>query len=63
MYGLCEQQCSTYFGRVICTCWAGYTFNKTRHELGLGPACQDRWDGVVDSVLIMTSLVGDSSEL
>ena len=27
-YGLCEQQCSTYFGRVICTCFAGYNFNK-----------------------------------
>jgi hypothetical protein len=27
-YGLCEQRCSTYFGRVICTCYTGYTFNK-----------------------------------
>ena len=27
-YGLCEQQCSVYFGRVICTCYTGYIFNK-----------------------------------
>ena len=33
-YGLCEQHCSLYFGRVICTCHAGYTFNKTRLQLG-----------------------------
>merc|ERR1719427_382682 len=41
-YGLCEQQCSTYFGRVICTCSTGYTFNKTRHQLGLVPTCLDK---------------------
>jgi len=41
-YALCEQQCSTYFGRVICTCSTGYTFNKTRHQLGLVPTCLDK---------------------
>ena len=40
-YGLCEQHCSTYFGRVVCTCFSGYTFNKTRHQIGLLPTCQD----------------------
>ena len=34
-YGLCEQQCSTYFGRVICTCFAGYNFNKVIFRLSL----------------------------
>jgi len=41
-YGLCEQQCSTYFGRVICTCFAGYNFNKTRLSLGISPTCEDK---------------------
>ena len=48
-YGLCEQKCSTYFGRVICTCFAGFSFNKTRHALGLGPACEDRDECVEDN--------------
>merc|ERR1711936_1297036 len=41
-YGLCEQQCSTYFGRVICTCFAGFNFNKTRLSLGIRPTCEDK---------------------
>jgi hypothetical protein len=28
---LCEQRCSVYFGRVICTCYAGYKFNREKH--------------------------------
>jgi len=40
-YGLCEQQCSMFFGRVVCTCFKGYEFNKTKHGLGILPACQD----------------------
>jgi len=40
-YGLCEQVCSLYFGRVICTCYQGYQFNKTKHSLGLEPTCED----------------------
>jgi len=40
-YGLCEQKCSIYFGRVICTCYTGYRFNKTRLTLGLSHTCQD----------------------
>ena len=27
---------------MICTCYSGYSFNKTRHALGLRPACEDR---------------------
>ena len=41
-YGMCEQQCSTYFGRVLCTCFTGYLFNKTRLQLGLVPTCLDK---------------------
>lgn len=39
---MCEQQCSTYFGRVLCTCFNGYLFNKTRLQLGLVPTCLDK---------------------
>jgi hypothetical protein len=39
---MCEQQCSTYFGRVLCTCHTGYVFNKTRLQLGLVPTCLDK---------------------
>ena len=41
-FGICEQQCSTYFGRVLCTCYTGYFFNKTRLQLGLLPTCIDK---------------------
>jgi len=48
-YGLCEQQCNTYFGRVICTCFAGYDFNKTRYSLGLRPNCMDKNECLEDN--------------
>lgn len=41
-FGLCEQQCSLYFGRVICTCYKGYVFNKTKHAEGKFPVCEDQ---------------------
>ena len=28
---LCEQRCSVFFGRVVCTCFAGYNFNREKH--------------------------------
>ena len=28
---LCEQKCSVYFGRVVCTCFSGYKFNREKH--------------------------------
>ncbi len=28
---LCEQRCSVYFGRVVCTCFAGYKYNREKH--------------------------------
>jgi len=48
-FGLCEQQCSLYFGRVVCTCHQGYSFNKTKHSLGIFPACEDVDECSVDN--------------
>jgi len=48
-FGLCEQQCSTYFGRVICTCFSGYYFNKTRLQQGESPTCLDKDECAEDS--------------
>ena len=38
---LCEQKCSVFFGRVVCTCFAGYKFNLDKHKAGISPACDD----------------------
>ncbi|KAK7071286.1 Collagen and calcium-binding EGF domain-containing protein 1 [Halocaridina rubra] len=37
----CEQKCSVYFGRVICTCYSGYRFSPEHHKRGLTPVCLD----------------------
>lgn len=37
----CEQKCSVYFGRVICTCFSGYRFSPENHKRGLKPVCLD----------------------
>ncbi len=40
--GLCQQRCDVYFGRVVCTCHAGYKFNAARYrEEGAEAACED----------------------
>ena len=36
---LCEQKCSVFFGRVICTCFAGYKFHAENQKNGLRPYC------------------------
>ncbi|KAF2364421.1 EGF-like domain [Trinorchestia longiramus] len=38
---LCEQKCSVYFGRVICTCHSGYQFSPENHRRGISPVCID----------------------
>ena len=38
---LCEQKCSVYFGRVICTCFAGYRFNRTLHKIAASAGADD----------------------
>ncbi|KAG0713889.1 Collagen and calcium-binding EGF domain-containing protein 1 [Chionoecetes opilio] len=37
----CEQKCSVYFGRVICTCFSGYRFSPENHKRGIKPVCLD----------------------
>lgn len=38
---LCEQKCSVFFGRVICTCFYGYKFDPERQRAGIKPFCAD----------------------
>uniref|UniRef100_A0A452IXT5 EGF-like domain-containing protein n=1 Tax=Gopherus agassizii TaxID=38772 RepID=A0A452IXT5_9SAUR len=37
----CEQQCTDNFGRVLCTCFPGYRFDRERHKTHLHPYCLD----------------------
>ncbi|XP_050990461.1 collagen and calcium-binding EGF domain-containing protein 1-like [Labeo rohita] len=37
----CEQQCTDNFGRVLCTCYEGYRFDRERHRQHLHPYCVD----------------------
>ncbi|XP_076851135.1 collagen and calcium-binding EGF domain-containing protein 1-like isoform X2 [Brachyhypopomus gauderio] len=37
----CEQQCTDNFGRVVCTCYQGYRFDRDRHRQHLHPYCLD----------------------
>ncbi|XP_076144271.1 collagen and calcium-binding EGF domain-containing protein 1-like [Alosa pseudoharengus] len=37
----CEQQCTDNFGRVVCTCYPGYRFDRERHKNHLQPYCLD----------------------
>ncbi|XP_063595526.1 uncharacterized protein LOC134772455 [Penaeus indicus] len=37
----CEQKCSVFFGRVICTCFSGYRFSPENHKRGIKPVCLD----------------------
>ncbi|XP_013366550.1 PREDICTED: collagen and calcium-binding EGF domain-containing protein 1 isoform X2 [Chinchilla lanigera] len=35
----CEQQCTDNFGRVLCTCYAGYRYDRERHRKREKPYC------------------------
>ncbi|XP_060709554.1 collagen and calcium-binding EGF domain-containing protein 1-like isoform X2 [Hemiscyllium ocellatum] len=37
----CEQQCTDNFGRVVCTCYPGYRFDRERHRNHQTPYCLD----------------------
>ncbi|XP_048829177.1 collagen and calcium-binding EGF domain-containing protein 1-like isoform X1 [Brienomyrus brachyistius] len=37
----CEQQCTDNFGRVICTCYPGFRFDRERHRRHQHPYCLD----------------------
>ncbi|KAK1161012.1 collagen and calcium-binding EGF domain-containing protein 1-like, partial [Acipenser oxyrinchus oxyrinchus] len=46
----CEQQCTDNFGRVLCTCYPGYRFDRERHRNHQHPYCLDEdecedWNG------------------
>nr|XP_023028592.1 collagen and calcium-binding EGF domain-containing protein 1-like [Leptinotarsa decemlineata] len=38
---LCEQRCTVYLQRVICTCYHGYKFNPENQRMGKKPVCED----------------------
>ncbi|PNF33834.1 hypothetical protein B7P43_G08597 [Cryptotermes secundus] len=38
---LCEQRCSVYLQKVVCTCFPGYRFNAEKQKQGLKPVCED----------------------
>lgn len=35
----CEQQCTDNFGRVLCTCYPGYRYDRERHRKRERPYC------------------------
>ncbi|XP_071385530.1 collagen and calcium-binding EGF domain-containing protein 1 isoform X2 [Centroberyx affinis] len=37
----CEQQCTDHFGRVVCTCYPGYRYDRERHRSREQPYCLD----------------------
>ncbi|KAM4051170.1 collagen and calcium-binding EGF domain-containing protein 1 [Anomaloglossus baeobatrachus] len=37
----CEQQCTDNFGRVLCTCYLGYQYDRERHRNREKPYCLD----------------------
>ncbi|NWU40425.1 CCBE1 protein, partial [Hylia prasina] len=37
----CEQQCTDNFGRVLCTCYPGYRYDRERHRNREKPYCLD----------------------
>ncbi|PSN49428.1 hypothetical protein C0J52_06593 [Blattella germanica] len=38
---LCEQRCSVYLQKIVCTCFPGYKFNSEKQKQGIKPACDD----------------------
>ena len=39
----CEQQCTDNFGRVLCTCYPGYRYDRERHRRREKPYCLGAW--------------------
>ncbi|KRT84673.1 EGF-like domain containing protein, partial [Oryctes borbonicus] len=39
--GFCEQVCTVYLQRIICTCHEGYKFKPENQRLGIKPVCVD----------------------
>ncbi|EHA98329.1 Collagen and calcium-binding EGF domain-containing protein 1 [Heterocephalus glaber] len=41
----CEQQCTDNFGRVLCTCYPGYRYDRERHRKREKPYClEEPWE-------------------
>ncbi|XP_069689551.1 collagen and calcium-binding EGF domain-containing protein 1-like isoform X2 [Periplaneta americana] len=38
---LCEQRCSVYLQKIVCTCFPGYRFNSEKQKRGKKPVCED----------------------
>ncbi|KAB0802020.1 hypothetical protein PPYR_04206 [Photinus pyralis] len=38
---LCEQKCTVYLQRIICSCFDGYKFNANNQKQRITPACED----------------------
>ncbi|XP_036060382.1 collagen and calcium-binding EGF domain-containing protein 1 [Onychomys torridus] len=38
----CEQQCTDNFGRVLCTCYPGYRYDRERHQKREKPYCLEQ---------------------
>ncbi|KAI3377006.1 hypothetical protein L3Q82_000231 [Scortum barcoo] len=47
----CEQQCTDNFGRVVCTCYPGYRFDRERHRSHKSPYCLVSSSGKSDTLM------------
>ncbi|XP_076027902.1 collagen and calcium-binding EGF domain-containing protein 1 isoform X2 [Genypterus blacodes] len=52
----CEQQCTDHFGRVVCTCYSGYRYDRERHRNREKPYCLDI-DECVDKNMTVCSQI------
>jgi hypothetical protein len=53
----CEQQCTDNFGRVLCTCYPGYRYDRERHRKREKPYCMGALGMHVNFQLLGTGLV------
>lgn len=44
--GLCEQHCTVYMQRIICTCFDGYKFSAENQRNGITPACVGKLNAI-----------------
>ena len=40
---LCEQRCSVYLQKIVCTCFPGYRFNADKQKQGIKPVCEGKF--------------------
>ncbi|XP_054627243.1 collagen and calcium-binding EGF domain-containing protein 1-like isoform X2 [Dunckerocampus dactyliophorus] len=51
----CEQQCTDNFGRVVCTCYPGYRFDRERHRNHKSPYCLVSSSGKSNTLMSATT--------